>query len=152
MNSSPHPPPILHRPWVFVLSETFLLIKKFLNRIIDFASILLEIVQRHSNNSVKYFQQSFRDPFEKKWEEVVFKTVSWLVFRVIASSRDKGQAVPVFRTGNSTAEREEEIQEHFICKEAIYHFIYPELSPPAAQPAALGNNFWGTWVPEIVSN
>lgn len=62
----PPSPPILHRPWVFVLSEIFLLIKKFLNDIIDFASILFEIVQRHSNDSVKYFQQSFRDPFEKK--------------------------------------------------------------------------------------
>ena len=75
---------------------------------------------------------------ERKW---FLRLLSWLVFRVIASSPDKGQAVPVLRTGNSTAEREEEIQEHFICKEAIYHFIYPELSPPAAQAAALGNTF-----------
>ena len=37
------------------------------------------------------------------------------------------------------AESEEEIQGHHICQEAIYHFTYPELSPPATE-AALENN------------
>ena len=56
---------------------------------------------------------------------------------MIPSSLDKCRAV--FRGGNSMAESEEEIQGHHICQEAIYHFTYPELSPPATQ-AALENN------------
>lgn len=65
---------------------------------------------------------------------------------MIASSLDKCRAV--FRGGNSTAEREEAIQGHCICQEAVY-FIYPELPPPAPQ-ATLENNPSGVWVSAMV--